>query len=73
MKKLLAVAIVAVMGLAAVPGYAATERAAGTLSVIEFSNLPENRGVSGRMLDRRYEEYRQGRVPQTTLDVSNIR
>ena len=43
------------------------------LSIIEFSRLPENGGLVNRMLERKYEEYRHGRVPRTTLDVSNIR
>lgn len=74
MKKLIAYAVLAVAVLTSVPAYAETGVGSGkTLSIIEFSTLPQNHGLRGRVLDRKYEEYRQGRVPRTTLSTSNIR
>lgn len=29
-------------------------------SFVEFSKLPENRGINGRLLERKYEAYRGG-------------
>jgi len=39
----------------------ASERPNG-MSSIQFSNLPENYGRPWRVVERRYEEYRNGRL-----------
>lgn len=74
MKTTLGVLAVVALMLAAVPVFA---ESAGTdqkpLSIIQFSRLSENRGVDGRLLARKYEEYRQGRVPRPTLSASDMR
>ena len=43
------------------------------LTFVQFSGASENRGISGRLLDRRYEEYRSGRFAVTTLDTAHLR
>ena len=43
------------------------------LTIIQFSEAPENRGISGRLLERRYDEYRSGRFAVTTLDTAHLR
>ena len=61
---------------ASVPAYAAVEAAGGTaktLSFIEFSALPQNYGIHGRTLEWKFNEYRKGRLPVSTLDVSHMR
>lgn len=45
----------------------------GMLSKIEFSALPENHGVPQRVIEQKYDAYRQGRLPVTTLEASSIR
>ena len=76
MKTIFALAAVAV--LSSSPAFA-LETAAGSgtggrlLSSVEFAQVPENHGMPQRVVDRRYEEYRQGRLPVTTLDASRIR
>lgn len=75
MKKLLGfIAVLVVLG--GTPAYASDASSAGSgrlLSIIEFSQAPENHGVQGRMLERRYTEYRQGRFAVTTLDAQHVR
>ncbi len=74
MKKLMTCAVLVLIVLGGAPAYAQTGAASeGTLSIIEFSRLPENRGLQDRILDRKYDEYRHGRVPRTTLSASNVR
>ncbi len=68
--------IVSVMGLLAMiatSAYAVESAGGAKLSIIQFSEAPENRGIHGRMLDRRYEEYRNGRFAVTTLDTAHLR
>ena len=73
MKRLVGlIAVLVVMG--GTPVYANEAASSGKfLSIIEFSQLRENHGVEGRMLDRRYDEYRQGRFAVTTLDTQHVR
>ena len=74
MKKMISLAILAVVMVAAVPAFAAESATSGILSYKEFAALSENRGTPvGRMLDRKYEEYRQGRAPSPTLSVTELR
>ena len=74
MKKMIAFAVLGLMVLGVAPAFAETAGASDrTLSIIEFSALPQNHGLSGRVLDRKYDDYRSGRVPVTTLSASNIR
>ena len=62
MKRAFAYVMLAVLMLSGVPVYAGTSgRGDRTLSYIEFSDLPQNHGLRGRILDRKYEEYRRGR------------
>lgn len=69
--------IVSVIGLLAVMATSAyAVESAGstkTLSIIQFSEAPENRGIHGRLLERRYQEYRNGRFAVTTLDTAHLR
>lgn len=60
--KLIVIILGVVMGT--VPALAEVVDTEKPFSVIQFSALPENRGLSGRLLDRKYEEYRQGRLPK---------
>lgn len=72
MKKLiLALAILSV--IASLPAYAAEGAAAKTLSYIEFSRLDQNRGLDSKLVTRKYQEYRSGRLPVTTLDTASMR
>ena len=73
MKKLLGlVAVLLVMG--GTPVYANDAASSGKLlSFIQFSEAPENHGAPQRVLQHRYEEYRQGRFAVTTLDAQHIR
>ena len=74
MKNILASGILAVFVLGSAPVYAETVGVAGSiLSYVEFQDIPENHGIHGRLLDQKYDAYRSGRVPQTTLSTSNIR
>lgn len=43
------------------------------LSFLEFSKLPSNYGFHGRVLEWKYNEYRKGRLPISTLDISRMR
>ena len=67
--------IVFMLAFFAVPAFAA--EATGTsekpMSTLQFSELTQNHGLSGRVLDRKYEEYRSGRVPLATLEPSRMR
>ena len=74
MKKTIAYVVLAVAVFGGAPVYAETSVGSDRpFSVIQFSDLSQNRGLSGRALDRKYEEYRQGRAPRTTLSTSSIR
>ena len=69
MKKLLGLVTVLVM-LGGAPVYANDAASSGKLlSFIEFSGVPENHGVPQRVLQHRYDDYRQGRFAVTTLDA----
>lgn len=70
MKKILMVAFAVV--LFAAPAFA-VESGTRPLSILEFSAAPENRGMSQRLVERRYAEYRNGRFAVTTLDTAHIR
>ena len=72
MKKLMSVMV---LTLAMVTPVLAGEGGASgkTLSFIEFSELQANRGIHDRVLTQRYDAYRSGRLPVTTLDTSSIR
>lgn len=67
-------AVMALMLAATLPAFA---ESVGTtekpLSIIQFSQLLENRSVHGRLLERKYEAYRHGRVPRPTLSASEMR
>lgn len=66
----LAVFVLAGFAQAAVEGKGSEK----PLTFIQFSALPENRGLHGRWLQHRYEDYRKGRfIPKTTLEVSEMR
>lgn len=69
--------IVSVIGLLAVMATSAyaVESVSSTkpMSIIEFSQAKENRGIQGRLLERRYQEYRNGRFAVTTLDTAHLR
>lgn len=67
------IAVVSVMLVGTVPAIAEVAGAEKPLSILQFSELSESRGLSGRVLDGRYQEYRQGRVPRTTLSTANVR
>ena len=71
MKKMIALMFVAVFFAA--PVYAGTGSSGKLLSSIEFSSVPENRGMPQRVIDKRYDEYRSGRFAVTTLDTAHIR
>lgn len=71
MKKI--IALMFVVAFFAAPVYAETGSSGKLLSSIEFSSVPENRGMPQRVIDRRYEEYRNGRFAVTTLDTAHIR
>ena len=73
MKRLLGlIAVLAVLG--GTPVYANDAASSGKpLTFIQFSEAPENYGVHGRALDRRYDEYRQGRFAVMTLDTQHVR
>ena len=73
MKRLLGlIAVLVVLGV--VPAYANDMASSGKLlSFTQFSEVPENHGVHGRVLERRYDEYRHGRFAVTTLDAQHIR
>ncbi len=62
--------------IASAPAFAAIEAKGETtkpLSFIEFSALPQNYGTHGRTLEWKFNEYRKGRLPVSTLDVSQMR
>ena len=73
MKRLLGlIAVLVVLG--GVPVYANDAASSGRLlSFTQFSEAPENHGVHGGVLQRRYDEYRHGRFAVTTLDTQHIR
>ena len=73
MKKLLGlVAVLVVLG--GTPVYANDAASSGKLlSFIQFSEAPENHGAPQRVLQHRYDDYRQGRFAATTLDAEHIR
>lgn len=72
MKKLI-LAVAVLSTLASLPVYAGEGAAVKTLSYIEFSGLPQNRGVDSKIVNRKYQEYRSGRLPATTLDTASMR
>ena len=60
-----------------VPAYA-MEGTAGTgtakpLSVIQFSDAVENHGSHFKLIQRKYDDYRSGRLPRPTLEASRLR
>ncbi len=67
------VALVSVILTGTMPAFAEVVGTGKPLSSIQFSERSENRGLSGRVLDRKYQEYRQGRLPRTTLSTASIR
>lgn len=71
MKKLAGLMLVA--ALASVAPVYAEGASAKPLSITQFSELTQNRGVGARQLDRLYSEYRNGRYAVTTLDAANGR
>ena len=71
MKKILGVAVLAV--LFAAPAYATGEGASRSMSYVEFVTAPENHGAPLRTIQKRFEDYKSGRLPAATLDVSRIR
>ena len=73
MKRLLGFAAVLVV-LGGTPVYANDAASSGKLlSFIQFSEAPENHGAPQRVLQHRYDDYRQGRFAVTTLDAEHIR
>ena len=73
MKKFLGFAVV-LMVLGTAPMLAYAESASGAkLSLIEFSAVRENHGASERVIEKRYEDYRQGRFAVTSLDTQHMR
>ena len=75
MKRLLGLLVVLVVlgGTSVYANDASSVGGGKLLSIIQFSDAAENSGVHGRILERRYEEYRQGRFAVTTLDTQHIR
>ena len=73
MKRLLGlIAVLVVLG--GTPVYANDAASSGKiLSFIQFSEVPENHGAPQRVLQKRYDDYRQGRFAVTTLDAQHIR
>ena len=73
MKRILGlVAVLVVLG--GTPVYANDAASGGKLlPFIQFSEAPENHGAPQRILQHRYEEYRQGRFAVTTLDAQHMR
>ena len=73
MKKLLGlIAVLVVLGVT--PVHANDMASSGKfLSFIQFSEAPENHGAPWRVLQKRYDDYRQGRFAVTTLDAQHIR
>ncbi|MBI3252830.1 MAG: hypothetical protein HYZ52_05935 [Candidatus Omnitrophica bacterium] len=59
--------------LGAVPVYAEGVSGSQTVSFIDFSAAPENYGAPQRLLQKRYDDYRQGRFVITTLDTQHMR
>lgn len=70
-------AVMFVMLVGSMPVYAAVEGsstgATKPISFVEFKTLPGNYGVPEKALNKRYEDYRKGRLPIATLDVSRMR
>jgi hypothetical protein len=74
MKKIIAYAVLMTAVLSGAPVYAETGVGSDkALSIIQFSELPQNHGVPSKLLNKKYEDYRRGRVAVTTLSASNIR
>ena len=74
MKNLKVLAVAALMLVGALPAFAEpVARTEKPLSIFQFSRLPENHSLQGRVLERKYQAYRQGRIPRTTLSVSSMR
>lgn len=71
MKKV--IALIFAVAFFAAPVYAESGSSGKLLSYVEFSSVPENRGMSKRAIDSRYSEYRNGRFPVATLDTAHIR
>ena len=70
------VGVVSVLALLASPAFAGGEGAMADkpLSITQFATLPDNNGAHFKMIQRRYEEYRNGRwVPKSTLTVGKLR
>ena len=73
MKKVFGIMMVLVV-LGGMSVYANDAASSGKLlSFIQFSQAPENHGAPQRVLQRRYDDYRQGRFAVTTLDAEHIR
>ena len=76
MKKMIALAMfmaLAVSSAYAVDALTASGSGSKTLSYVEFTSIPENHGMPYRVVQKRYEDYRQGLFPIATLDTSKIR
>ena len=43
------------------------------MSFLQFIEQPGNRGLAWRLLERRYQEYRKGRLPISSLTADNMR
>ena len=73
MKRLLGfIAVLVVLG--GTTAYANDAASSGKLlSFTQFSEAPENHGAPQRVLQHRYDDYRQGRFAVTTLDAEHIR
>lgn len=72
MKIVIALMFVATF-FAAPLAYAEAGSSGKLLSYVEFGSAPENRGMSQRVIDKRYSEYRSGRFAVATLDTAHIR
>lgn len=73
MKKILFRILTIAALVSAVPAYAVEAVGGGTLSIIEYSVLPENRGLSQKIVNQKYDAYRHGLLPVTTLETSSMR
>lgn len=76
MKKIIALTafiVLTVSSAGALESAAVSGSGSKALSYVEFTSLPENNGAPYRVVQKRYEDYRQGRLPITTLNASEIR
>jgi hypothetical protein len=74
MKKALALAFgLMVLSAPAVVCSAEDVSSGKLLTYVEFSSIPENRAIPKRLLDKRFEDYRNGWFAVSTLETERMR